>query len=94
MPVPLILLFVMLIKGLTLDGAWKGIKAYWDFYNWYYLSDSGIWNAAIDQYFFSLSVCMGVMTAYGMTTHVTGTYIPCTKAKYFISFKLNIFVPK
>eukprot|EP01084_Bolivina_argentea_P252295 423448_1 len=65
MPLPLLLLFIMLIKGLTLDGAWKGIKAYWDFSNWDYLSDSGIWNAAIGQCFFSLSVCMGVMTAYG-----------------------------
>jgi len=36
-----------------------------DFSNWDALSDSGIWNAAIGQCFFSLSVCMGVMTAYG-----------------------------
>ncbi len=65
MSLPLLLLFIRLIKGLTLDGAWKGIKAYWDFSNWDYLSETGIWNAAIGQCFFSLSVWMGVMTACG-----------------------------
>ena len=29
------------------------------------MSDSPLWIAAIGQCFFSLSVCMGVMTAYG-----------------------------
>merc|ERR1719203_906000 len=63
--ITLLFLVILLIKGLTLDGAWNGIKTYWDFSNWDELSSSGIWNAAIGQCFFSLSVCMGVMTAYG-----------------------------
>ena len=65
MPLPFLLLFIMLIQGLTLDGAWKGIKEYFDFSNWDELGSTGIWNAAIGQCFFSLSICMGVMTAYG-----------------------------
>ena len=65
MPLPFLLLFILLIKGATLDGSWEGVKAYFDFSNWGELSSPGIWNAAIGQCFFSLSVCMGVMTAYG-----------------------------
>eukprot|EP01084_Bolivina_argentea_P212768 361596_1 len=65
MPLPFVLLVILLVKGLTLEGAWRGIKAYWDFSNWDDLSDSTIWNAAVGQCFFSLSICMGVMTAYG-----------------------------
>jgi len=65
MPLPFLLLFILLIKGATLPGSWYGIKQYFDFSNWDELSSPGIWNAAIGQCFFSLSVCMGVMTAYG-----------------------------
>ena len=36
-----------------------------DFSNFEELNDSPLWIAAIGQCFFSLSVCMGVMTAFG-----------------------------
>ena len=49
----------------TLDGAGDGIKRYMDFSNWEELSDSPLWMAAIGQCFFSLGVCMGIMTAFG-----------------------------
>merc|ERR1719461_83698 len=65
MPLPLILLVILLIQAATLDGAGDGIERYMDFSNWDELSDSPIWIAAIGQCFFSLSVCMGVMTAFG-----------------------------
>jgi len=65
MPLPFLLLLVMLIKGLTLEGAGQGIREFWNFSNWEELGKPDIWVAAIGQCFFSLSVCMGVMTAYG-----------------------------
>merc|ERR1719228_2180446 len=65
MPLPFLLLFILLIKAVTLDGAGDGIKRYMDFSNWEELSDSPLWMAAIGQCFFSLGVCMGIMTAFG-----------------------------
>eukprot|EP01083_Nonionella_stella_P146928 462759_1 len=62
---PFRLLFILLIKRLTLDGAWRGIKAYWNLSNCDDLSESTIWNDAVGQCFFSLSICMCVKTAYG-----------------------------
>merc|ERR1740129_1482015 len=65
MPLPFILLIVLLIQAATMDGAGDGVARYLDFSNWSALSENGIWQAAIGQCFFSLSVCMGVMTAFG-----------------------------
>ena len=65
MPLPFLLLFILLIKAATLDGSWRGVKEYFDFSNWSELGSTNVWTAAIGQCFFSLSVCMGVMTAYG-----------------------------
>jgi len=64
MPVPVLCLIIMLIKGLTLEGASDGINAYLNDFDADLLKDSKIWNSAIGQVFFSLSICMGVMTAY------------------------------
>jgi len=65
MPLPFLLLFILLVKAVTLPGAGDGISRYMDFSNFEELSDSPLWIAAIGQCFFSLSVCMGVMTAFG-----------------------------
>lgn len=63
MPLPLILLFVLFIRGITLDGAATGI--------FYYLNpdfsalwSSEIWLTAASQIFFTLSLGAGLMIAY------------------------------
>ena len=63
-PLPLILLAILLIRGLTLPGAVEGIKFYLvpDFTK---LKDPSIWLMAYGQIFFSLSLASGVMIAYG-----------------------------
>lgn len=63
MPVPILFLLIMMIKALTLDGSDEGISDYLstDFAR---LGDAQLWLDATSQCFFSLSVCMGVMTAY------------------------------
>lgn len=63
MPLPVLFLIILLIKGLTLDGAMEGIEDLWDT-DLSTLKHSTIWLEAITQCFFSLSVCMGIMTAY------------------------------
>ncbi len=63
-PLPLILLVVLLVRGLTLPGAMDGIRYYLtpDFSK---LAEPGIWLRAYGQIFFSLSLASGVMIAYG-----------------------------
>jgi len=67
MPVPILFLLIMLIKALTLDGSGDGIDQYLST-DMSKLADAELWNDAITQCFFSLSVCMGVMTAYSSFT--------------------------
>lgn len=63
-PLPMILLAVLLIRGLTLPGAMDGIRYYLtpDFKA---LLKPGIWLSAYGQIFFSLSLASGVMIGYG-----------------------------
>eukprot|EP00801_Mesodinium_rubrum_P001832 Mrub_01832.p1 GENE.Mrub_01832~~Mrub_01832.p1 ORF type:complete len:608 (-),score=58.47 Mrub_01832:133-1728(-) len=63
MPVPVILLIVLAIRGLMLEGSGAGISVYLTGVSGAKF-DSTIIPVAIGQCFFSLSVCMGVMTAY------------------------------
>jgi NSS family neurotransmitter:Na+ symporter len=60
---PVLLLFILAISGLTLDGAIDGINYYLtpDFSK---LLDFKVWTAAFGQIFFSLSVGFAVMIAY------------------------------
>ncbi len=62
-PLPVILLLVLAIRGMTLDGAGDGIEYYLkpDFAR---LSDPQVWLAAYGQIFFSLSLGFGIMIAY------------------------------
>ena len=63
-PLPVILLVILLVRGLTLPGAMNGIRYYLtpDFSK---LTDIRIWLRAYGQIFFSLSLASGVMIGYG-----------------------------
>ena len=63
MPLPVILLALLFIRGITLDGALIGIYYYLrpDFSA---LFSSEIWLAAASQIFFTLSLAFGIMIAY------------------------------
>ncbi|SHJ32469.1 neurotransmitter:Na+ symporter, NSS family [Dethiosulfatibacter aminovorans DSM 17477] len=60
---PVLLLFILAVSGMTLEGAMDGINYYLtpDFSK---LTDFKVWTAAFGQIFFSLSVGFGVMIAY------------------------------
>lgn len=75
-PLPLLILVVLIIRGAFFEGAGEGIKAY--IWNWdaSALNSSVIWTEAIGQVFFSLGVCMGVMTAYSSHNSKSRTNVP------------------
>ena len=62
-PIPVILLAVLLIRGIALGGATGGIIYYLQ-PNWDKLTDPSVWLAAYGQIFFSLSLGFGIMIAY------------------------------
>ncbi len=62
-PLPLILLVMLALRGLTLDGAMDGL-AYYLTPDWSALGDANTWAAAYGQVFFSLSVGWGILIAY------------------------------
>ncbi|BBE30012.1 sodium-dependent transporter [Tepiditoga spiralis] len=63
-PLPIILLLVLGLRGITLNGAGEGLNYLFspDFSK---LADVKVWAAAFGQIFFSLSLAFGVMITYG-----------------------------
>lgn len=61
---PVVCLLIMAIKGVTMPGAMEGMKALF-FPQMDQLRDTGLWVAAIGQVFYSLSIMMAIMFAYG-----------------------------
>jgi NSS family neurotransmitter:Na+ symporter len=62
--VPVILLIVMAIKGIMMPGAVAGLKQFF-IPDVSAFADSSLWIDAIGQVFFSLSIMMAIMFAYG-----------------------------
>lgn len=62
-PLPVILVLILLVRGLTLEGSAEGLNYYLS-PDWVKLKDADVWLAAYGQIFFSLSVGFGTMIAY------------------------------
>ncbi|MDY6831242.1 MAG: sodium-dependent transporter [Thermodesulfobacteriota bacterium] len=62
-PLPVILVLILLVQGLTLEGSAIGLNHYLT-PDWGRLADYHVWLAAYGQIFFSLSVGFGTMIAY------------------------------
>jgi len=62
-PIPIILIAILVVRGITLPGAADGLNFYLtpDFSK---LLDPHVWLAAYGQIFFSLSLAMGIMIVY------------------------------
>jgi len=80
MPLPIILLIILLIRSITLPGAMDGLLYYIrpDFEA---LLSTEVWMAALTQIFFSLSLGIGVMIAYGSYEKKTSDIV---KSAYII----------
>lgn len=66
MGLPIILLFIFLIKAITLEGSGAGIKEYIGIWDMSVLTERpDCWSTAVSQIFFSIGVTFGIMTAYG-----------------------------
>ena len=61
---PVICLVIMAIKGFTMPNAFEGLKAFF-LPQFSALADPDLWIAAMGQVFFSLSIMMAIMFAYG-----------------------------
>ena len=61
---PVILLVVMAVKGCTMPGSAEGVQILF-VPDWSMLSDPSLWVDAIGQVFYSLSIMMAIMFAYG-----------------------------
>lgn len=68
-PTPIILIIIMVIKGSTLPGADDGIDMYFNGTEGTDINENlkepQIWQDAVAQIFFSISVCAGIMTSMG-----------------------------
>jgi len=62
-PLPVILLLIVLLRGVTLPGSGEGLLYYLK-PNWEMLKDPSVWIAAYGQIFFSLSLGFGILIAY------------------------------
>ncbi len=67
-PLPLLILFILLIRGLTLEGAIGGLEYYLE-PNWGKLAEVEVWRRAFGQVFFSMTVAFGVMVTYASFLH-------------------------
>ena len=63
-PIPLVFIVAMVINNLTLEGAGDGIDKYLNGTPGMTVPSS-VWADAVGQIFFSIGVCMGIMTSYG-----------------------------
>ncbi|XP_047675329.1 sodium- and chloride-dependent GABA transporter 2 [Tachysurus fulvidraco] len=61
---PYVMLLVLLIRGITLPGAWRGIRFYL-YPDLGRLADPQVWMDAGTQIFFSYAICLGCLTALG-----------------------------
>jgi len=80
MPLPVILLIILLIRAVTLPGAMDGLL-YYIRPDYQALLDTEVWVAALTQIFFSLSLGIGVMIAYGSYEKKTSDIV---KSAYII----------
>ncbi len=67
-PLPLFILLILMIRGLTLEGAIGGLEYYLE-PDWSQLAKVDVWRTAFGQVFFSLTVAFGVMITYASFLH-------------------------
>jgi len=67
-PLPWLMLLILMVRGLTLDGAIQGLEYYLE-PDWSVLKNVVVWRHAFGQVFFSMTVAFGVMITYASFLH-------------------------
>ena len=67
-PLPWLMLVILVIRGLTLDGAVSGLEYYLE-PRWELLANPKVWQTAFGQVFFSMTLAFGVMITYASFLH-------------------------
>jgi len=67
-PIPWLMLVILMIRGLTLEGAIQGLEYFLE-PDWSYLNNPAVWRAAFGQVFFSMTIAFGVMITYSSFLH-------------------------
>lgn len=90
MPLPVILLVILFIRGVTLPGAMEGIVFYLkpDFAA---LLDTEVWSAAMSQIFFTLSLAFGIMIAYASYQHESSDIAKTAIITSLVNSGISIF---
>jgi solute carrier family 6 GABA transporter-like protein 1 len=89
MGLPIVLLFVFLIRACTLEGASLGIEQYIGIWDMSVLRTSpDVWSTAVSQIFFSIGVTFGIMTAFGSYNDKSE---PVVKHSLVIAFSNSMF---
>ncbi|KAG7232959.1 hypothetical protein INR49_007914, partial [Caranx melampygus] len=74
---PYVMLLILLVRGLTLPGAWDGIRFYLN-PDLSRLADLEVWVEAGSQIYFSYSICVGTLTVLGSyNNHNNNCYKDC-----------------
>lgn len=67
-PLPWLMLMILVIRGLTLEGAVSGLEYYLE-PDWAQLGNPRVWQTAFGQVFFSMTLAFGVMITYASFLH-------------------------
>ncbi len=90
MPLPIILLVILFIRGITLDGAFTGILYYLK-PNFAALLDWELWTAATSQIFFTLSLAFGIMIAYASYKKETEDVVKDSYTTALVNSGISLF---
>ena len=92
---PFVILFILIIRAVTLDGAAQGLRLFF-IPDWSALLNPHLWLAAFSQVFFSLSLAFGVMIAYGSlnrkNTEITSSALWIAGGNFLTSIMAGIVV--
>jgi len=67
-PLPWLMLIILVVRGLTLEGAVNGLEYYLE-PRWELLANPKVWQTAFGQVFFSMTLAFGVMITYASFLH-------------------------
>lgn len=93
--IPFVVLAILIVRALTLEGAQDGLRLFL-LPDWNALLSPQLWIAAFSQVFFSLSVGIGVMIAYGsfkpQNSEITKGALTIAAGNFLVSFMSGLVV--